>query len=62
MKHGIAAMLEPHNLPGSGGVITVALLELAIERHLCISPTEQSARDLFDGVLRKVIERNTGGA
>ena len=26
MKDGIAAMLEPHNLPGSGGVITLALL------------------------------------
>jgi hypothetical protein len=62
MKDGIAAMLEPHNLPGSGGVITLALLELGIERHLRICPTEKSARDLFEGVLRKVIERNTGGA
>ena len=63
MKDGIAAMLEPHALPGSGGVITLALLELGIERHLRISATEQSARDLFDGVLRKVLEgRSTGRA
>src|SRR4051812_30206803 len=62
MKDGIAAMLEPHNLPGSGGVITTALLELGIERHLRIAPTEQSARDLFEGVLGKVIKKNRGGA
>jgi hypothetical protein len=63
MKDGIAAMLEPHNLPGAGGVITLALLELGIERHLRICPTEKSARDLFDGLLKNVLEgRNTGRA
>jgi hypothetical protein len=63
MKDGIEAMLEAHALPGSGGVITVALLELGIERHLRISATENAARELFDGVLKNVLEgRNTGGA
>jgi hypothetical protein len=62
MKDGIAAMLEPHALPGSGGVITTALLELAIERHLRVCSTEKSARDLFEGVLKKVREGNTRGA
>jgi hypothetical protein len=62
MKDGIEAMLEAHALPGSGGVITLALLELGIERHLRGCSTEQSARDLFEGVLRKVIAgRSTGG-
>jgi hypothetical protein len=61
MKDGITKMLEPHNLPGSGGVITLALLELAIERHLRVCSTEKSARDLFEGVLKKVREGNTGG-
>lgn len=62
MKDGIAAMLEPHELPGSGGMITVALLELGIERHLRIWPTEKSARALFEGVLRRALKGNTGGA
>jgi hypothetical protein len=63
MKDGIEATLEAHALPGSGGVITVALLELGIERHLRISATENAARELFDGVLKNVLEgRNTGGA
>ena len=62
MKDGIAAMLEPHELPGSSGVITLALLELGIEWHLRICPTEQSACDLFDALLKNVLEgRNTGG-
>lgn len=56
MKDGIAAMLEPHELPGSGGVITVALLELGIERHLCICSTEKSVRALFEGLLKNVSE------
>jgi hypothetical protein len=55
MKDGIAAMLDAHALPGSGGVITLALLELGIERHLRICATEKSVRDLFEGVLRKVL-------
>jgi hypothetical protein len=49
--------LDAHALPGSGGVITVALLELGIERHLRICATEKSVRDLFEGVLRKVLGR-----
>jgi hypothetical protein len=57
MKDSIAVMLDAHALPGSGGVISVALLELGIERHLRICATEESVRDLFEGVLRKVLGR-----
>ncbi|MBV9826087.1 MAG: hypothetical protein JO001_10490 [Alphaproteobacteria bacterium] len=60
MKAGIARLLEPHLLPGSGGVITLALIELGVERHLRICPTEKSARDLVNGVVTKVLKsRNT---
>ena len=43
--------------PGNGGAITLAMLELGIERHLNIFPDEQSAADLVQGVLRKVLSR-----
>jgi hypothetical protein len=58
MKEGIARMIQPHALPGSNGIITLALLELGIERHIRISSTnEKSARALLDGVLKKVLEK-----
>ena len=57
MKEGIARMIQPHALPGSNGIITLALLELGIERHLRNSSThEKSARALLDGVLKKVLD------
>ena len=34
MKEGIARMIQPHAMPGSIEIITLALLELGIERHL----------------------------
>jgi hypothetical protein len=43
--------------PGNGGAITLAMLELGIERHLNIFPDEQSAADLVQGVLCKVLSR-----
>jgi hypothetical protein len=56
MKDEIARMIRPHALPGSNGVITLALLQLGIERHLRISPHEKSTRALLDGVLKKVLD------
>jgi hypothetical protein len=55
-KAGIERLIEPHTLPGSGGVIILALLELGIERHLNIFPDEKTARDLVNGVLNKVLK------
>jgi hypothetical protein len=46
--------------PGNGGTITLALLELGIERHLEHFPDEKSATDLVQGVLRKVLRRQRG--
>ena len=59
-KVGIARLIEPHAASGSGGIVSLALLELGIERHLRISPTEKSARALLDGVLKKVLDRIRG--
>ena len=62
MKEGIARMIQPHALPGSNGIITLALLELGIERHLRISSThEKSVRALLDGVLKKVLDTTETG-
>lgn len=58
-KTGIERLIEPHALPGAGGVLTLALLELGIERHLNLFPDEQSARDLVNGVLNKVLKRRS---
>ena len=49
-------MIQPHALPAQTESITLALLQLGIERHLRISPHEKSARALLDGVLKKVLE------
>lgn len=58
MKAGIPRLIEPHgSLPGAGGVLTLALLELGIERHLRICPDEKAARDLVAGVLNKALNR-----
>jgi hypothetical protein len=60
MKGRIARMIQPLALPGSNGIITLALLELGIERHLRISSTcEKSAGALLDGVLKKVLDERT---
>jgi hypothetical protein len=60
-KDGIARLIEPHVASGAGGIVTLALLELGVERHLRISPTEKSARAVLDGVLKKVLDRRAGG-
>lgn len=57
-KAGIAELIEPHaTLPGAGGVFTLALLELGIERQLDLWPDEKAARDLVEGALNKVLKR-----
>lgn len=56
-KTGIDRLIQPHALPGAGGILTLALLELGIERHLNIAPDEKSARALVEGVLQKVLKR-----
>ena len=58
-KAGIERLIEPHALPGAGGVLIVALLELGIERHLNRFPDEKAARDLVNGVLNKVLKRRS---
>lgn len=60
MKAGIARLIEPHQLPGAGGVITLALLELGIERHVTLCPDEKSTTDLVLGAVRKVLRRRDG--
>jgi hypothetical protein len=59
-KHAIAKWAEDHERPGNGGTMTLALLELGIERHLEHFPDEKSATDLVQGVLRKVLQRRRG--
>jgi hypothetical protein len=57
-KAGIERLIEPHAvLPGAGGLLIMALLELGIERHLKRFPDEKAARDLVNGVLNKVLKR-----
>lgn len=56
-KHALAGWVSANARPGTHGAVTLALLELGIERHLEISPDEKSARDFVGGVLRKVLER-----
>jgi hypothetical protein len=41
--------------------MTVALIELGIERHLDRFPDEKSARDLMNGILAKVLTRRSAG-
>jgi hypothetical protein len=60
-KAGIARLIEPHAARGAGGVMTVALIELGIERHLDRFPDEKGARDLVNGVLTKVLKRRSAG-
>jgi hypothetical protein len=42
-------------------VVTVALIELGVERHLNLFPDEKSARDLVNGVLTKVLKQRNEG-
>lgn len=58
-KRLIAQWLDVSVLRQSG-TITLALLELGIERHLNLFPDEKSATDLVQGALRKVLERRRG--
>jgi hypothetical protein len=51
---------EVQERPGQGGTITLAMLELGIERHLEHFPDEKSATELVQGVLRKVLQREHG--
>jgi hypothetical protein len=59
-KDAIAKWTEARERPGNGGTITLALLELGIERHLDHFPDEKDATDLVHGVLRKVLHRRRG--
>jgi hypothetical protein len=59
MKDSLAVWVEENSTRGNGGVITVALLELAIERHLNHFD-EKSAADLMQGALDKVLRRKRG--
>jgi hypothetical protein len=60
IKSEIAQWAEANTQPGNGGTITLALLELGIERHLELFPDEKSATELVQGVLRKVLRRRRG--
>jgi hypothetical protein len=51
---------EAQERPGQGGTITLAMLELGIERHLEHFPDEKSATELVQGVLRKVLQQRRG--
>jgi hypothetical protein len=59
-KNAIAQWAAANEQPGNGGTITLAMLELGIERHLEHFPDEQSATDFVLGVLRKVLQRRRG--
>jgi hypothetical protein len=59
-KSEIDQWAKANERPGNGGTITLALLELGIERHLELFPDEKSATDLVEGVLRKVLRRRRG--
>jgi hypothetical protein len=59
-KGEIARWAEDNARPGNGGTITLALLELGIERHLDLFPDEKEATDLVEGVLKKVLRRRRG--
>jgi hypothetical protein len=60
IKLALAQWAEANQQPGNSGAITVAMLELGIERHLDHFPEEKSATDLVQGVLRKVLRRRRG--
>ncbi len=59
MKDSLAVWAEENSTRGNSGVITVALLELAVERHLHHFD-EKSAADLMQGALDKVLRRKRG--
>lgn len=59
-KQAIAQWASDHERPGNGRTITLALLELGMERHLDLFPDEKETADLVQGVLRKVLRRRRG--
>ena len=59
LKHQLAEWIEELQQPGNHGTITLAMLELGVERHLARFD-EKSAADLLHGVLEKVIKRRRG--
>jgi hypothetical protein len=59
MKDSLAVWAKEHSTRGNSGVITIALLELAVERHLKYFD-EKSAADLMQGALNKVLRRKRG--
>ena len=59
MKDSLAVWAEENSTRGNSGVITVALLELAVERHLKHFD-EKSAAELMQGALNKVLRRKRG--
>jgi hypothetical protein len=60
-KEALAKWAANNEQLGASGTITVAMLELGIERHLDLFPDdEKSAADLVQGVLRKVLRRRRG--
>jgi hypothetical protein len=59
MKDSLTVWAEENATRGNGGAITVALLELAVERHLQHFD-EKSAADLMQGALDKVLRRKRG--
>jgi preprotein translocase subunit SecA len=58
-KHSLAQAAETVAQTGLSGAITIALLELGIERHL-EHFDEKSAMELAQGVVRKVMLRRGG--
>lgn len=59
MKADIEQLIEPHARHGKSGVVIIALLELAMERHLRRFPDQGSTRALVEGVLDKVLTRRS---
>jgi hypothetical protein len=59
MKDRLAVWIEENSTRRNSGVITVALLEFAVERHLKLFD-EKSAADLMQGALNKVLRRQRG--
>jgi hypothetical protein len=61
-KSVLAALIEAHDVPGYHGAVTLALLELGIERHLERFPDEKYVGKLIEGILRKRLKRQQGSS
>ena len=59
MRDKITEWIEEEQRPGNGGIITVALFEIAIERQLRFSD-EDDARALIESAINKVVRRKRG--